>query len=75
MCIRDRRGEFVVVVAGADKAAGSVDITADALLAKLCEHMPPGKAAAVAAAVSGQTRAALYRKALKQQRRATPSST
>ena len=55
------RGELTVIVAGAAAAAGAVD---EAQLRRtmqiLLRELPPGRAAAIAAALTGATRAAAY---------------
>jgi 16S rRNA (cytidine1402-2'-O)-methyltransferase len=57
------RGEFVIAVHGAeDNAPSSID--ADRLLRELAETLPPKKAAAIAARVTGEKRNALYQRLL-----------
>jgi len=57
------RGEFVIAVHGAeDNAPSSID--ADRLLKELAEALPPKKAAAIAARVTGEKRNALYQRLL-----------
>ena len=57
------KGEFVIAVRGAqDAAASSVD--ADRLLGELAVALPPKKAAAIAARVTGEKRNALYQRLL-----------
>ena len=57
------RGEFVIAVHGADEDASS-SIDADRLLKELAEALPPKKAAAIAARVTGEKRNALYQRLL-----------
>lgn len=59
------RGEFVVVLEGAAEAAERVDVTTTELLSCLREHLPPGKAASVAASLTGRPRADVYREVIK----------
>ena len=57
------KGEFVIAVHGAeDNAPSSID--ADRLLRELAETLPPKKAAAIAARVTGEKRNALYQRLL-----------
>lgn len=64
---QQRRGEYVIVVAGAppheDHAATAVD--AEALLRVLVEELPVRQAVAIAARITGGKRNVLYRRALK----------
>lgn len=59
------RGEFVIVVEGATGTPKQTNFAADELLAVLCKHLPPGKAAAVVASLTGDHRSNVYRKALR----------
>jgi 16S rRNA (cytidine1402-2'-O)-methyltransferase len=60
-----RRGEFVVVVAGAPPAADdAADAEAERVLRILLADLPVGQAAALAARITGRPRNALYRLAL-----------
>ena len=60
-----RRGEIVLVVAGASAAAaGSTGITLTAALDALLPELPPARAAAVAARLTGTKRRDAYRAAL-----------
>ncbi len=54
------RGEFVVVVAGADQAARASAIDGRTLLKALLPELPPARAAKVAAKLSGEDRETLY---------------
>lgn len=68
------RGEITLVVAGAPARAGKVD---DALLAKavelLARELPPGKAAAIAAQLTGAKRSEAYALALRARKQRGPS--
>ncbi|MDP1698447.1 MAG: 16S rRNA (cytidine(1402)-2'-O)-methyltransferase [Xanthomonadaceae bacterium] len=55
-----RRGEFVLVVAGAGDDAQARLIAGRRLYARLCEHLAPAPAARLAAELSGAPRKALY---------------
>ena len=55
-----RRGEFVVVVAGAPEDADAALALGRRAFALLREHLPPSTAARVAAELSGAPRKALY---------------
>lgn len=55
-----RRGEFVVIVAGVGEAADVRLLEGKRLYTKLCEHLPPSQAAKLAAEISGAPRKALY---------------
>ena len=57
------KGEFVIAVHGADGDASS-SIDADRLLEELADALPPKKAAAIAARVTGEKRNALYQRLL-----------
>jgi 16S rRNA (cytidine1402-2'-O)-methyltransferase len=55
-----RKGEFVLLVQGADEDAEAKVIEGRRLYAKLIEHLPPSTAAKLAAELSGAPRKALY---------------
>ena len=55
-----RKGEFVVIVAGVGDDTDAKLIEGRRLYAKLCEHLPPSTAAKLAAELSGAARKALY---------------
>ena len=57
------KGEFVVVVHGAEKTAGS-SIDVDKLLTELVAVMPGKQAATIAARVTGQKKNAMYQRML-----------
>jgi 16S rRNA (cytidine1402-2'-O)-methyltransferase len=58
------RGEFVIVVGGADRPRGtSLDV--EGLLAELLELVPATQAAAIAARITGERRNALYERILR----------
>jgi 16S rRNA (cytidine1402-2'-O)-methyltransferase len=57
-----RRGEFVVLLAGAEDAAQSEDV--DGLLHILLEELPLKQAAALAARITGQKKNRIYQRAL-----------
>ena len=61
-----RRGEVVVIVAGSpdDPTDRAASIAPDDLLAVLLKELPPGRAAAVVARLTGQSRDEVYRAAL-----------
>lgn len=67
-----RKGEFVIVAAGAAEAAGGVhpDRRAAEIMELLCAEMPPGRASRLAAQITGANRNALYAAAVKAQGRA-----
>jgi 16S rRNA (cytidine1402-2'-O)-methyltransferase len=58
-----RKGEFVIVVAGAERAADS-DIDIDRLLRLLGSHLGANQAARIAAELTGQKKNALYERIL-----------
>lgn len=58
-----RKGEFVVVVAGAEKTA-ALDLDVDRLLEDLRDHLPAKVAAAIAARATGLKKNALYQRVL-----------
>lgn len=55
-----RRGEFVLIVAGVGDAAAARLAEGRRLYARLVEHLPPSQAAKLAAELSGAPRKALY---------------
>ncbi len=55
-----RRGEFVLVIEGAGDAAAARLIAGQRLYRRLCEALPPSRAAKLAAELSGAPRQALY---------------
>jgi 16S rRNA (cytidine1402-2'-O)-methyltransferase len=55
-----RKGEFVILVQGADDDADARIVEGKRLYAKLGEHLPPSTAAKLAAELSGAPRKALY---------------
>ncbi len=55
-----RRGEFVLIIAGAGDDADAKVVEGRRLYAKLSEHLPPSTAARLAADLSGAPRKALY---------------
>jgi 16S rRNA (cytidine1402-2'-O)-methyltransferase len=55
-----RKGEFVVIVAGVGDETDARLIEGRRLYTKLCEHLPPSQAAKLAAELSGAPRKALY---------------
>lgn len=59
-----RRGEFVVVVAGAEDRAAEADAEAERVLRLLAAELPSSQAASLAARITGQKRNRLYRLAL-----------
>ncbi len=58
------RGEFVLIVAGAEARAEEAVLEADALLRALLEELPASRAAKVAARLTGARRGELYERAL-----------
>lgn len=59
-----RKGEFVVMIAGAITEGGDASIEADALLETLLEELSVKQAAGLAARITGQKKNALYQRAL-----------
>lgn len=59
-----RKGEFVVLLAGAEAGPSGSSPDVDRLLRILLDELPLRQAAALAARISGQNRNALYRRAL-----------
>jgi 16S rRNA (cytidine1402-2'-O)-methyltransferase len=59
-----RRGEFVLIVAGAPEQAGVLDAEAERVLALAVAELPPARAAKLAAAITGAPRDQLYGLAL-----------
>lgn len=58
------RGEFVIVIQGAEQVERSVAIGTERILALLCEHLPTKDAARIAAEITGEKRNLLYELAL-----------
>jgi 16S rRNA (cytidine1402-2'-O)-methyltransferase len=58
------RGEIVIMVHGAPAAAGRDAQEVERVLAVLCEELPPSRAAAVAARLTGAARNSLYARAM-----------
>ncbi len=61
-----QKGEFVVMVAGADDKPAAMDLATEKLMLALLEELPPNKAAKIAAQVSGLKKKILYQWALEQ---------
>ena len=59
-----RKGEFVIVVAGAERDPGSTFDT-DRMLTELARHLPPKKAAEVTSRLTGEKKNALYERLLR----------
>ena len=59
-----RKGEFVILLAGADAEADAASMDTDALLSALLEELPLRQAASLAARISGKKKNLLYRRAL-----------
>ncbi len=59
-----RRGEFVLVVAGAPERVGTLDAEAERVLALATAELPPARAAKLTAAITGAPRDQLYGLAL-----------
>lgn len=55
-----RRGEFVLMIAGVEDDLAARTLDGRRLYARLAEHLPPAKAARLAAELSGAPRKALY---------------
>lgn len=55
-----RRGEFVLMIAGVEDDLAARTLEGRRLYARLVEHLPPAKAARLAAELSGAPRKALY---------------
>lgn len=60
-----RRGEFVIVVAGAPKADAENERSAEELVTKLLRYLPVSQAAAAASEISGMSKNKLYKLALR----------
>ncbi|GGY32023.1 ribosomal RNA small subunit methyltransferase I [Bacterioplanes sanyensis] len=65
-----QKGEFVVMVSGHDNPPPATDIDTDALFKLLLPELPPKKAAAIVAQLTGENKKALYQKALELQGKA-----
>lgn len=61
-----QKGEFVLMVTGADDKPTEMDSDTQMLMAALLEELPPNKAAKIAAQVSGLKKKVLYQWALEQ---------
>lgn len=61
-----QKGEFVLIVSGADDKPTEMDSNTQSLMAALLEELPPNKAAKIAAQVSGLKKKVLYQWALEQ---------
>ena len=59
-----QKGEFVVMVAGNKNPQSDSAVNIDKLFRLLLAELPPKKAAAIVADVSGENKKALYQKAL-----------
>lgn len=59
-----QRGEFVLIVAPPVTPPAAMALQADALLRELLTELPPSRAAALAARLSGEPRRSLYERAL-----------
>ncbi len=60
-----QKGEFVLVVHGAEESAGAQQISSGILLQGLLEELPASKAASLAAKLTGLPRKQMYEQALK----------
>lgn len=65
-----QKGEFVVMVAGNPSPAAVTEIDTDRLFRLLLVELPPKKAAAIVADLTGENKKALYQKALELQGKA-----
>lgn len=61
-----QKGEFVLMVSGAEDKATEMDLATEKLMTALLEELPPNKAAKIAAQVSGLKKKVLYQWALEQ---------
>ena len=60
---KQSKGEFVILLGACDvMPAAEITVNVEDLVHILSEHLPPGKAAAIAATLSGMSRKCLYRK-------------
>src|SRR5690606_1922713 len=59
-----QKGEFVVMVAGNPNPLQANEVHTDMLLRLLAEELPPKKAAAIVAAVTGESKKDLYNQVL-----------
>ncbi|WP_275098791.1 16S rRNA (cytidine(1402)-2'-O)-methyltransferase [Sedimenticola hydrogenitrophicus] len=59
-----RKGEFVVLVAGAQRSADAIDPETERILGVLLEEVPTKQAAALAARITGAKKNQLYQRAL-----------
>jgi 16S rRNA (cytidine1402-2'-O)-methyltransferase len=59
-----RKGEFVVLVAGAQRSADAIDPETERILGVLLEEVPTKQAAALAARITGAKKNRLYQRAL-----------
>ena len=65
-----QKGEFVVMIAGNPNPAPSSEVDSDKLFRLLLAELPPKKAAAVIAELTGENKKELYQKALEMQGKA-----
>ncbi|MDK2777244.1 MAG: 16S rRNA (cytidine(1402)-2'-O)-methyltransferase [Pseudomonadota bacterium] len=65
-----QKGEFVVMVTGNSDPAPASEVDMDKLFKRLLEELPPKKAAAIVADLTGDNKKALYQKALEIQGKA-----
>lgn len=65
-----QKGEFVVMVTGNSDPAPASEVDMDRLFKRLLEELPPKKAAAIVADLTGDNKKALYQKALEIQGKA-----
>ncbi|PAU79950.1 16S rRNA (cytidine(1402)-2'-O)-methyltransferase [Halovibrio salipaludis] len=63
------KGEFVLMVSGAEAEAGGLDVEVDHLLTQLMTRLSVSDAARMAARITGQGRSGLYQRALAMQNR------
>lgn len=61
-----QRGEFVVLVEGADKSDAGVAIAPELLARRLAQYLPPSQAAQVAAELTGEKKRTLYQHLISQ---------
>ena len=59
-----QKGEFVIMVMGANEAKSQIDLSTEKLFKRLLDELPPKKAAAIMSEFTGENKKVLYQRAI-----------